>query len=631
MTQTPFKIKLGGAELDPALHSMLQRVTVDDSLDIPSFFALAFRDSTRTILKDAKFKIGDEAEVHVKVGGGSWEKLFHGEITALELDQPEGDASTTIVRGYDPSHRLHGQAKTKAFLNKGYDAIVKEVLGAVGAKPGKIESPPGKAPESVSQLGQTDWEFLRRIARLSGMVLDVKDGKIDFTAPPPADKAGSPARSYDQTEELEIKLGANVVQLRAVVTAGGQVKEVEVRGWDPKAKKELKQTAPVKTDSVKVGLKPDELAGKFKAAKYVASGDAYTTQDEVKAAAKALADQIASAHAELDGVVEGNPKFRAGVAVALGNAGKPFEGKYTLTAVQHLYSPSRGYQTAFRVSGKQDRSLFALTSGSGNGTQNGASSTGAGVGVTVGIVTDINDPEKIGRVKLKLPRFDDSFVSPWARVVYASGGKGEKGARGFFAPPKVDDEVLVAFEHGDVNAPVVIGGLYNGKDKGVPDGYIDTGKGRTNETTLTSDVGHKIQLSDKAGEEGILIVSADDKMRIHLSQKDKKIVIKCDHPEGVEITTQGPTKVDAQKDVTVASKADMEFKNDGNIKFDTKGNFEIKAMGNVKVEATGNATYKSTGNTDITSTGNMTVKGTGMAEYSSAAVCTIKGSMVKIN
>ncbi|MBW3662399.1 MAG: VgrG-related protein [Actinobacteria bacterium] len=631
MTQTPFKIKLGGAELDATLHSMLQRVTVDDTLDIPSFFALAFRDSTRTILKDAKFKIGDEAEVHVKVGGGSWEKLFHGEITALELDQPEGDASTTIVRGYDPSHRLHGQAKTKAFLNKSYDAIVKEVLGAVGAKPGKIEAPPGKAPESVSQLGQTDWEFLRRIARLSGMVLDVKDGKIDFTAPPSADKAGSPARSYDQTEALEIKLGANVVQLRAVVTAGGQVKEVEVRGWDPKAKKELKQTAPVKTDSVKVGLKPDELAGKFNAAKYVASGDAYTSQDEVKAAAKALADQIASAHAELDGVVEGNPKFRAGVAVALGNAGKPFEGKYTLTAVQHLYSPSRGYQTAFRVSGKQDRSLFALTSGSGNGTQNGASSTGAGVGVTIGIVTDINDPEKIGRVKLKLPRFDDTFVSPWARVVYASGGKGEKGARGFFAPPKVDDEVLVAFEHGDVNAPIVIGGLYNGKDKGVPDGYIDSGKGRTNETTLTSDVGHKIQLSDKAGEEGILIVSADDKMQIHLSQKDKKILIKCDHPSGVEVITTGTTTLKADKDVKMETQANFELKTSGNMKFEAAGNIDIKASGNLKVEAGANANYKSGANTEISAGANLTAKAGALGEFSATGACTIKGAVVKIN
>src|SRR5688572_28993399 len=82
-------------------------------------------------------------------------------------------------------------------------------------------------------------------------------------------------------------------------------------------------------------------------------------------------------------------------------------------------------------------------------------------GVAEAIVTDVNDPEQEGRVKLKYPLFDDNTVSDWARVRQLYAGKGY----GTFFIPEVDDEVLVAFVHGDMKMPIVLGGLYNGSDK----------------------------------------------------------------------------------------------------------------------------------------------------------------------
>src|SRR5262249_21351820 len=72
-----------------------------------------------------------------------------------------------------------------------------------------------------------------------------------------------------------------------------------------------------------------------------------------------------------------------------------------------------------------------------------------------------NDPDGEGKVKLKFPFFDDNTVSDWVRVrqLYAGSGYGA-----FFLPEK-GTEVLVAFVHGDMRRPVVLGGLYNGKDK----------------------------------------------------------------------------------------------------------------------------------------------------------------------
>ena len=82
-------------------------------------------------------------------------------------------------------------------------------------------------------------------------------------------------------------------------------------------------------------------------------------------------------------------------------------------------------------------------------------------GVCEGIVVDNEDPEQQGRIKVKLPWFDDETVTEWCRVRQAYAGNGY----GMFFIPEVDDEVLVAFIHGDLRLPVILGGLYNGIDK----------------------------------------------------------------------------------------------------------------------------------------------------------------------
>ena len=78
----------------------------------------------------------------------------------------------------------------------------------------------------------------------------------------------------------------------------------------------------------------------------------------------------------------------------------------------------------------------------------------------VGQVSDAKDPQNSGRVRVKLPMLSDDYVSDWARTVYPGAGKD----RGLVVVPEVGDEVLVAFEHGDMRRPYVLGGLFNGVD-----------------------------------------------------------------------------------------------------------------------------------------------------------------------
>lgn len=78
----------------------------------------------------------------------------------------------------------------------------------------------------------------------------------------------------------------------------------------------------------------------------------------------------------------------------------------------------------------------------------------------VGLVTDVEDPEGLGRVEVSLPWYAEGYRE-WARVaqLYAGPGYGSTWV------PEVDGEVLVVFAHGDMRWPFVIGCLYNPVDK----------------------------------------------------------------------------------------------------------------------------------------------------------------------
>ena len=118
-------------------------------------------------------------------------------------------------------------------------------------------------------------------------------------------------------------------------------------------------------------------------------------------------------------------------------------------------------------------------------------------GVCIGLVTDIKDPDNQGRVKITLPWSPDAGgqrYEAWARLATMFGGNN----RGSWFVPDVDDEVLIAFEHGDSRRPYVLGSLWNGRDQ--PPEQMD-GAGNNYKKVLRSRNGVKITLDDQDGQE----------------------------------------------------------------------------------------------------------------------------------
>ncbi|MEA3008362.1 MAG: hypothetical protein QOJ91_54 [Sphingomonadales bacterium] len=78
-------------------------------------------------------------------------------------------------------------------------------------------------------------------------------------------------------------------------------------------------------------------------------------------------------------------------------------------------------------------------------------------GVMTAVVTQNQDPDGLGRVKLRLAAAGEGDETDWARIVAPVAG----AARGTFFLPEVGDEVLVAFDHGDIRFPYVLGALWS--------------------------------------------------------------------------------------------------------------------------------------------------------------------------
>jgi len=139
----------------------------------------------------------------------------------------------------------------------------------------------------------------------------------------------------------------------------------------------------------------------------------------------------------------------------------------------------------------------------------------------IGLVTDNKDPQKLGRVKVKLPVISETDTSWWCPIILSGAGKN----RGWFFIPEIDDEVLCIFEHGDLGRPLVVGALWNGKDKAPDQNSSGSNprrliRSRQNNKFTFDDEENKIIIEDGAGKGKITFDSGANKIIIEALEGD---------------------------------------------------------------------------------------------------------------
>lgn len=189
-------------------------------------------------------------------------------------------------------------------------------------------------------------------------------------------------------------------------------------------------------------------------------------------------------------------------------------------------------------------------------------------GIRIGVVSDNEDPEQMGRVKLTYPWRDAEDESHWARMATLMAGK----ERGTYFLPEVGDEVLVAFENGDIHHPYVLGALWNGQEK-PPE---DNADGGNDVRKIRSKTGHEIVLNDSQSEGSVEITtnggrsillddsSGEEKIRI----ADGRSEIELDSDRGT-VTISGGAKMSINASM-------IEMKSDGNVDIEATGVLNLK-------------------------------------------------------
>jgi hypothetical protein len=503
-THFPFVVTIAGVPLTELEARDIEEITVNSNLHMPNMFVLRMRDEDPLGAELAvAFKYLDNPR-YTTLGAPVTiaaipisetalpvpQVIFTGEITAVEAEFDSGRA-TLIIRGYDKSHRLNMGKKTATYMMMPDVAIVTAVAGAAGVP--CTPTFPGATPrEYVLQNNQTDMEFLREIARRNGCHVYTDQLGIMHVKPFPAPGVGVP---------VLLQLKRDLYSFNPRVSVANQVLSVLVQAWDAKVKIGMTMPGiPIPAVQGGPGIARHLLAAKAIAAtakEVIVDEPSGNPAAEITALAQGLASDVAHRFLQADGECRGNPGVLAGITVTILGAGATYSGPYQVSSATHSYVAGN-YTTSFSVTGADPDTVGDLVD------KHADERPGRIYGVVVGQVVDnVSDPLQLGRVKVKLPHLGNlpPIVSNYCRPIAPWGGL----KAGIYAIPQINDEVLVAFEHGDPNLPYIVGHVWGLTQ--MPPAPNATGAlgGKPTKHVLRTRMGHEILLDDTPGKYGITV------------------------------------------------------------------------------------------------------------------------------
>jgi len=586
------KVTLDGSAIKEDLVDVLLDVRVVQDLHAPSMATLRFSDPYFDLLDSSSFKLGAKLEVAFPSSSGSDTTVFKGKISAVGSEQGAGDRHELVVTAFDGSQVLTRTVAPISYQEMSVGDIVGKIAKTHGLSP-QVKDADDKLDYFLQV--DTDYMTLNELAARCGTEWWVDDTKLHFAK-----------RKVESSTKLE--WGDNLRRLSARFSAGGHVEEVTVRGWDPATQKAVVGT--VKRSAIAAGDMGQEMpiqSDRVSQAKDLKGAITITelqvaSAEEAKAIATSRLADLSAGELRVKGEAYGSPMVAAGKTVEIAKAGTQLSGKFVVTRVEHVFGVDRPLVSRFEAGrmgpgGLADRLAFADQTDRQTRRM-----------FAVGTVTNAKDPEKAGRVKVKLPMVSDKDESTWARVVTLGAGK----SRGIEFMPDVGDEVVVAFLGNDPRFPVVLGSLWSKKyAPPLPEPVKDD---KISERMIVAASGAKLSFVEGAGDADKAITSlihavADTKLIMDKAgilieaKKDLKIVIKVGDSQ-VEMKGDGTINI---KGKAITIKADADIKLQGK-NVSIKGDMGVKVDGGSKLDL-----------------------GPGGAKLESSAITTIKGAMVKLN
>lgn len=487
------RITIDGSELDAEDFQALSEVRVQQRLSLPTLCELTFSVPANALQHGSRFMPGGLMRVGI---AGKQEPLFVGQITASEHCYLPDRTYALHVRGYDLLHQLRKRQSVRAHVQVTTCDLARELVADLGLTVQAAE--PGPLWPQLIQHRQSDFALLQGSAEKCGLYLTVRENVLHLLT----------LQGYG--DALPLALGESLLEARLEVNADAVCRSVTATGWDASRMTTYKGQAA----SARAGrtgareLTPARVGGSGK--RELVDEDTLN-ESHATGLAQAELDTRTASEVTLWGIAEGDPRLRPGTPVEVSGVAEVVMGRYVLSMVTHTIDAQQGF-------------LSEISS-----TPPLARVRARGSVSAPGVVTQIDDPESLGRVRVSLPTYGD-VETDWIPVV--SAGAGSK--KGLMAFPDLGDSVLVLLAHEDPGQGVVLGGLY--AQAKPPDVGIDGGAVRR--YTLLTPGGQRVLLDDGRktlrleNSEGSYCELGEGKMRLHaasdleIEAPGQKIVIR---------------------------------------------------------------------------------------------------------
>lgn len=408
-----------GAPLDPAVAASVQLVSVRQVFNAPAMAVITFADPPQSA-----YDIAISQPIEVRAPGG--DMLLRGEITAIETTLDPGNVRTLRLRAYDRLHRLRKHQAVRALAQAGVAGLLEAAASVIDADTQVVgKAPPGRpltvqGEESTADLLSAAAAATGRYFRLDGDVLKLM------------------SLAGDGDTSLALVAGRNLLEARIEANAETMRSATVARGWNAARSDLIENRAGLAAQdqiefrgsealSAFPGLGERHLVNRFAA-----------SREEILAFAQADIDRATALAATLEATAEGDAGLRPGRVVSLRGLSPNSDGDYVLAEAEHCFDALAGYVT--RVS------TVPPAPPPHRGSANCA---------TIARVTEIDDPDRLARVKARLTAFGD-VETDWMPVLAIGAGED----KGISVLPEPGDDVLVLLPDGDPAHGIVLGGLY---------------------------------------------------------------------------------------------------------------------------------------------------------------------------
>ncbi len=427
--------------------------------------------------------------------------IFDGFVFDVELLYERSSAYSVVVRGVTDSYKMSVTERHAYYSETKLADLASKLAQNVGLKATVKCS--DRRPLNYVQWGESDFDFLRRVVDDYGCWMrPTSDGvEIYDQFQSGTTLQWQDIQASDYLTSFSLKGSVSPPSLNGAHYHFHQMKSKTFQGVSDQP--QFFDSAANLVDAAKTGSESTLPPAYMQDRSRVVTLDEYENLLK-KESVRSIGSRVTgSGESQNHSLLPGNQLQLKGTADA--------DGTYGVTQVSHNWDPS-GYSNHFVCTPWK------------NYTDPQRPAMKPWYGLVSARVVEHNDPAKMGRIKVQYFWQEDGNAH-WARMMTPHSG----GNRGFMFMPEVGDEVIVAFEDGDIERPVVMGCVWNGVDQAPRAGFWDKVDDVAQNSELqANDVkrivtksGNRLQMVDKKGQESIVLATPGS-IRVALINKAKE-------------------------------------------------------------------------------------------------------------